>query len=79
MSRVRFALVLTVGVVLGFAASLWNPLLAQGDVRSCSIARNFGTVKAAWDEWLVFENEQNGTIRLVDDRCRVRQIMQKGR
>lgn len=76
MSKLRVAIVATIGIGIGLSAAIWNPVEAQDSPRSCTVARNFGTVKTMWDNQLVFESS-TGTIRLVDDRCRVRQIIQR--
>ena len=78
MSKARLTIVAAISMLMGFSAAVWDPLHAQDGAKSCSIARNFGTVKAVWGDRLVFENDQSGTIRVVDERCRVRQIIQKG-
>jgi hypothetical protein len=76
MSTLRVAIVATIGIGIGFSAAIWNPVQAQDTPKSCTVARNIGTVKTTWDNQLVFESP-TGTIRLVDDRCRVRQIIQR--
>ena len=76
MSKLRASVVAIIGIAIGFSAAIWNPVQAQDTPKSCTIARNFGLVKATWDNQLVLESP-TGTIRLVDDRCRVRQIIQR--
>ena len=76
MSKGRLLAIASVGLALGFSAAIWNPVQAQDNPKSCTIARNFGSVKTTWDNQLVLESV-NGTIRLIDDRCRVKQIIQR--
>ena len=76
MSKGRLLVIAAVGLGLGFSATIWNPVQAQDTPKTCTIARNFGSVKATWDNQSVLESV-NGTIRLIDDRCRVRQIIQR--
>ena len=76
MSNVRVWVIAAIGLGIGLSAAIWNPVQAQDTAKSCTVARNFGTVKTTWDNQLVFESA-SGTIRLIDDRCRVRQIIQR--
>ena len=76
MSKGRVLVITGVGLAIGFSAAIWNPVQAQDTPKSCTVGRNFGTVKTTWDNQLVFESA-SGTIRLIDDRCRVRQIIQR--
>jgi hypothetical protein len=76
MSKLRASIIASIGIGIGFSAAIWNPVQAQDTPKSCTVPRNFGLVKTTWDNQLVFESS-TGMIRLVDDRCRVRQIIQR--
>jgi hypothetical protein len=45
MSTLRVAIVATIGIGIGFSAAIWNPVQAQDTPKSCTVARNIGTVK----------------------------------
>ena len=45
-------------------------------VKTCNVSPAFGTLKAVWDDWLLFEDSA-GTLRSIDSACEVRHTIRR--
>ena len=80
----RTSLLLIVGISIGFAlASLTTSDILHAQQAAafappsrCSVTLAYGPLRGMWESWLVFEDGK-GTLRAIDDRCRVRQVIDR--
>ena len=80
----RTLLPLILGMLIGLALATltrFDVLHAQqanvfASPARCSVTLAFGPLRGMWDSWLVFEDGK-GTLRAIDDRCRVRQVIDR--
>ena len=78
MHNRRTLLLLGGGVVLGLGLAAGGELVsAESREDSCSVSRSAGSLRAVTAEgWLVFEDEQ-GAVRMVDSRCKVKRVIDR--
>lgn len=73
MSKIAIALSFAAGLIAGVFINLSSKSLqaAQSERTPCAFAKNFGSLKAAVNEYLVFE-ASDGTIRTIQpENCRL--------
>ena len=78
MRKRQVLVVLSAGAALGLGlASITRHASADAEPSSCTLAMEFGPLRAVMPEgWLLFEDHQ-GTVRVVDSRCQVKRIVSR--
>ena len=74
MPKIVIATVFAVGLIAGITLKISAKSSQAAELSSCVIPKDYGSVKGASANYLVFEGP-DGTIRLVTDACQTLRVV----